>query len=203
MRGLNLGKSALILFCASVAHSWGFLHHFSLSRTQSGQLHHFEGTCGLGSGGCLSLAEILIRSVIAVASWTSIKHLAVGRLVGWFSEPGWYHAGSSSFIRVDSLMVVKVRLYFWPVFSILFVSSFRIAALGPRVHGFQVCMKGLVLAWWSVPLGAAASTIMSVIFAHVGWFAVRLRYDFSHIISIASFLVVRSRSLRPPSSIGR
>jgi hypothetical protein len=105
--------------------------------------------------GCLVLAEILIRSLMAIASWTSIKHLMVWRLTGWFSVPGWYHAGSSSFRRGGEFYCGEGEV----VFLACFYRSFYVfvcITVAPRVQGFHVYMKGLVLAQWSVPFGAAA-----------------------------------------------
>ena len=172
--GLYLGYKASIFFCASVAHSWGFLHRLIRSLTQSEQLQYAEGVCGLGVGGIRNLLEILIRSAIVSASWVSIRHLVV-LLFDWVcSVPGWYHAGSC-FIRCGaSLIVLKVRWYLRPAFSILTVSLFWIVFL-PLMCGFQVCRKVFVLALWFVPWGAAASIRVSVIFAHVGRFVEGMR----------------------------
>lgn len=73
----------------------------------------------------------------------------------------------------------------------------------PLVWGFHICRKVFVLAFWRVSLGAAASIRISVIFAHIGQVLDGLRYDLSHIISMASFHEARSRRLRPPSSMGQ
>ena len=144
-----------------------------------------------------------MRSAIANALWVSIRHLVVWLFVWWCSVPGWYHAGSLSFSRGESRITEKVRLYFFAIFNILSVPLLRIIVRVPLVWGFQVCMKTFILAFWFVPFGAAVSMITSVIFAHVSLFTEGLRYVLSHIISMASFLEMRSRRLRLPSSTGR
>ena len=93
-RGLYFGKSASIFFCATVAHSWGFLQQLIRSWTQAKQLHHSDGVCGLGWGGILILADILIRSAIVITLWVSIRHLKIWHFVWMCSVPGWSHAGS-------------------------------------------------------------------------------------------------------------
>ena len=68
--------------------------------------------------------------------------------------------------------------------------------------GFQDCVKVLILAITEVPGGVAALIRRSVTIAQAGREGVRSRYDFSHMISIASFRALMFRMLRPPSSIG-
>ena len=61
IRGLYFGYKVSILFCALVAHSWGFLHHLIWSLIQTEHLQYAVGVCGLGVGGIRNLLEILIR----------------------------------------------------------------------------------------------------------------------------------------------
>ena len=83
----------------------------------------------------------------------------------------------------------------------LLISSLSSFALGPLVGAFHVCRKGFVLVPSPV-CRLVASMMRSVIVAHGWWDGKKFRYDFSHIISIASFLVLISRMSRPPLAIG-
>lgn len=65
----------------------------------------------------------------------------------------------------DILMAVKVRLYFFAVFSILVMLSFRCIAISPLVGGFHDWRKVLMHAWGWVMGGATASIRISVILA--------------------------------------
>ena len=61
--------------------------------------------CGLGWGGILILADILIRSAIVITSWVSIRHLEIWHFVWTCSVPGWSYAGSWIFRWGANLMV--------------------------------------------------------------------------------------------------
>ncbi len=58
-------------------------------------------------------------------------------------------------------------------------------------------------AMCDVPGGATLLRIRSMIVAHIGCVGVKLRYNFSHIMSIASFLALMFNRLKPPSFMGR
>jgi hypothetical protein len=62
--------------------------------------------------------------------------------------------------------------------------------------------KGFIIAFLTMHLGTDFSTIRSVIKAHSGRVGEKLRYAFSHMILIASFLASRSSRSRPPIVIG-
>lgn len=74
----------------------------------------------------------------------------------------------------------------------------RNLSLAPRVGASHVCRKVFVLASCEVPGGAALSMVRSVSVAHAGREGVKLRYSFSHVILMASFLIGISSRFRPP-----
>ena len=141
-------------------------------------------------------------STIVLTWWDWIRHLAVAFLVALWGAAGWYQAGSWDFRCGESLIAVRVRLYFWAVLIILIISLLRDFACSPFMDGLQVWVKVLVLAWGMVCFGAVALTMTLANFAQVGCQRGKSRYVFSHVVSIALFLVLMSSRLSPSSLIG-
>jgi hypothetical protein len=80
--------------------------------------------------------------------------------------------------------------------------SFRRLCLAPWVGASHDCRKMFRRARCEVPGGAALLIIKSVSMVQVGCERVRFRYDFSHMISMASFLAWMFSRFRPPSLRG-
>jgi hypothetical protein len=83
------------------------------------------------------------------------------------------------------------------------MSSLRRFSLAPRVGAFHDWRKVFIRASREVPGGAALLMIRSVIMAQVGRDGEKLRYDLSHVISMALFLAYMFRRFRPPLLSGR
>jgi len=93
-------------------------------------------------------------------------------------------------------------VFFLAILIILVMLSFRSSALGPLCGMVHVCKKGLFIASSTNLGGAVASIVWSVMATQECCMGEKLRYNFSHMILIASFLDSMSRIFRPPSLIG-
>lgn len=201
-RGLYFGYVLWVLVCASEAQADGFVQpcRRSSMHAMHGQYGLFQ--CGIACLGFLILMETVRRSATVSTPCFSARHFAFLLFIGAVSVAGWYHAGSCALSVAVMRIVARFALYFLVTFSILIVSLFSFCALGPLVGTFQHCRKGFFLRSLIVVGGAIVLMMRSVIVAHVGRVCVKLRYVFSHIMSIASFLVLMLRRFSPPSSSG-
>src|ERR1700744_3008158 len=141
---------------------------------------------------------MLIRSFTFFVLWFFARHRDLGFLGGCFSVPMCCHAGRVSLSSREMFMGANTALCFIAALTILNVSSPSLSARFPFVGMFHLCRKAFTLVFSSRLAGVVSFISMSVMCAHVALVCVRFRYSFSHISSIASFLILRFSNLIPP-----
>src|SRR5260221_6146867 len=199
--GLYLGGIMSRRVCASVTHLCGFSQPWFRSFVHSWHGQFCSGRCVGCWRGCRDLADILTRSTTKETLCFFSRHLVALLFIGRCSAVGWYQAGSWARTCGFSLIADRFTLYFLAIFSILLTSSLSLFSLGPLVGTFHTWRKGFPLASLTEWGGAAVCIMWSVIVAQGCRDGVKLRYAFSHMSSIASFLDSMSNRLRPLSSL--
>jgi len=200
--GLSFGRIRSILFFASLVHAFGSRQLWDLSAWQGLHWQYAEFLCGSSGLGVRSLMEDFISSATEQVWCFSIKHFAAFVFNALGSVLRWYHAGSWALSWGVICIAARFVLNFRAVFIILCISLFIMVVFMPLVGADQRCRKGFIIAFLTMHSGADFSTIRSVIRAHSGRVGAKLRYAFSHMILIASFLASRSSRSRPPIVIG-
>ena len=203
LRGFILGSIMRIRVRASCVHWCGLGHPSSLSLSQSLNGHAGVVRCGWFMFWIRILFDIRIRSATFVIACRRRRHLAGLVAIEQGIASGWYQAGSWAQSLGEICIAARFTLYFLAVCSIRFTLSLRRLSLAPRDGASHVCRKVFKRARCEVPGGAALLMIWSVTAAQVGREEVKFKYDFSHTISITSFLVWIFSRFRLPSWGGR
>ena len=164
--------------------------------------HVGRGWCGSSWLGVRILSDVFRSSATVVILCCRRRHLAGIDVIGRCFARGWYHAGSWVRSCGDMRIAAKFTLYFLAVFNILIILVLSMSSLVPRVGASHDCRKEFIRAKREIPGGAALLMIKSVIVAHECRVGLKSRYAFSHMISIASFLVRMFRRSSPPSLVG-
>lgn len=173
--GLYFGAMSSSLLFASVAQACRFLQPFSLSLTQSMQMHIWDRVwTGLSLHG-LNLLVSLIKSTTDFAECLFNRHFVFTFVRGHGAAPGWYHASRDAWIPGDILIATRLVLYFFPMQSILLILGFQVSALGPLIGGVHICRKVFTMAIADVLRGAVVLIRTSVALAHSCLEGVRLR----------------------------
>ena len=125
----------------------------------------------------------------------SRRHLEAEFVIGLELDAMWYQAGSCALSSMDMQMAARLVWYILAVWSIQVMLLFSHLAQVSCLAASHVWRKGFFLARFIVTGRAVADNIRSVMVAYSGCEGEKFRYDFNHMISMASLCAFKSRRL--------